>query len=548
VLKTKKISFETELKRTPTIGFVNQAAQPSHEETSILSHLPQILCYPSNEALAIELKVSRKIYIDRTRIIEVELQTGRNTIERGQLTLRAASAGLRLMPADATVVQKDVRFTKGKAPGVLELSGLAANSTIIILVPYDLESNLPQITIGLDFTYNTPLGTFQYLSNQTVVTDLALDVSVHDLFRADLLYSRFQIRASRGIPLLVSSIDLAESDRYAVEAPPYKLTNMLVLPRQDGTILYKIKPRESSKTERQSMKEEKSLKLSVNYLPLNELVRAAVEQSLLTALEESNFESLRRFLRQALIQRFQYLSQEKLEEVALLKELHLPSYESLGWNGLLDGLAPDISQQLGTWLKKWHNQNQVLTISPLLDANEVDLHREIHSLKISVPLPRLHILHTAHLSLPTATSFVSQGSAIAATITVTYTRRWESPSAVASMTTSSADDTLEFFLEVDTPLDTWLIGGRRRTRFSASEDEEKTFELMLVPLKTGRILLPEVNVRLTGKAAEELRCETDYRSLGKAVMVIADITSTTIGLNEMAGGGEVVLMGSERRK
>jgi hypothetical protein len=547
VIKSHRISFETETKRPPTLGIASQAPPSAHDDVSILGRMPQVFCYAANEALSLDIKVSREIYIDKTRVLEIELQTGRNAIQKAQLSLKAASAGLRLMTADATVADDTVALMKGKSPGMFEVTSLAAQSTRTILVPYDLESNLAQITVGLDFTYTTAAGTFRYLSNPTIATDLALDVSVHDLFRADILYSRFQIRASRGIPLMIHSVKLTDTDRYAVEAPPCKLTPMLVLPRQDGTILYKIKHKKGQESKRQPIKEEKPLQLDVSYVPLNELVLAAAEESLLGAFAGSACTSLTRLLRRALAQPFQYFSQEKLEEVALLKELHLPSYETMGWGELLDGLKPGLRQELRAWLKKWHDENQIIPIPSLGNVDDEFVSEQLHSIKISVPLPRLHILHTASLSLSTAASFVSQGSVVPATILVTHTRRWDSPSAIATATSASSDDPLDFFLEVDAPPDTWLIGGQRRTRFTAAGGEDKKFELMLIPLKTGRLLLPEVMVRLAGKAADELRCETDYRSLGHAAVVVADVKSTTIGLNAMTSGAEVVLMASERR-
>jgi hypothetical protein len=547
VIKSKKINFEAEVKRSQALSIARESMQLTPDEGSFLTRLPQIHCYPAGRALALEIKASKEIYIGRPRVMEIELRTGRNKVEKGQFSLRAASAGLRLMTADATVSDEEVTLAKGKAPGMFELANLDAESSITILVPYDLESNLPRITVGLDFAYTTPAGMFQYLSNPTIVTDLALDVSVHDLFRTDLLYSRFQIRASRGIPLLIQSVELGESDRYTVEAPPCKFTPMLVLPKQDGTIVYKIKPKEQKEIKRESIKEEKPLQLTVAYLLLSEVASAAVEESLLRALADSDFGFLRRALQQALAKPFQHLSQEKLEEVALLNEFHLPSYEDLGWNELLDGLKPRLRQELEAWLKKWHVENQVILVSPLTDADDATSQHQIHSVRISVPLPRLHILHTAKISLLRPAAFLSQGSIIPAIISVAQTRRWESPPMIASMTSSSADDPLDFFLEVDAPPDTWLIGGQRRTGFRASEGEEKIFQLILIPLRTGRLLLPEVIVRLTGKAAEELRCETDYRSLGQTVVVVADIRSTTVGLNEAANGTELVLMASERR-
>jgi len=251
----------------------------------------------------------------------------------------------------------------------------------------------------------------------------------------------------------------------------------------------------------------------------------------------------RRLLLQTLTQPLQYLSPEKLEEVALLNELHLPSFETMGWSEILDCLELNVRNKLRTWLTKWHEDNQII---PLPSITEIQ-RSAIHTINITVPLPRMNVVHTASLALSGNSTFISQGALVSATVSITHTRGWNSPSKIASATSSPADSPLDFILEVDAPADTWLIGGQRRTRFSATEGEAKTFSVMMIPLRMGRLLLPTVDVRMTGKAAEELRCETDYRSLAKTVVVVADVKSTTVGLSEVGGDTEIVLMGSESR-
>lgn len=542
----KKIRFEAEMRRLPSLNLADEKSHSASDDGSFLERLPHILCYPTDKCLVASINASRDIHINKTRLLEIELQTGRNIVQRGQLNLRAASAGLRLITAEAIIADEAVGLTKGKEPGTLDLANLDANSSITISLPYDLESNLSQITISLDFRYTTSAGTFQYLSNPSILVDLALDVNVHDLFRDDVLFSRFQIRASRGIPLLVSSVQLSDTNRYAVEAPPCELTPMLVLPRQDGIMLYKIKPKGQGRIERQSVKIEEPLQLSVKYLLLDESVLAVMQQSLLQALDHSSFGHLKFLLRNALAQLSRSLSHGSLEELALLNEFHLPDYEVMGWSELLDGLQPSVRQELATWLRQWHKQNRVLSLAANKGRDESTSLQRLHTIKIDVPLPRLQILHTASLSLPSK-GFVSQGSVLTANVSVYHTRRWETRSSTVP-TMSSRGQELDFSLEVDAPPDVWLLGGDRRTSFVSLEAEVKTFELLLVPLKTGRLLLPEVIVRWNGQSEEEVRCETDFRSAGETVVVAADVKSTSVGLNEMVTGTEIMLMASERRR
>ena len=286
----------------------------------------------------------------------------------------------------------------------------------------------------------------------------------------------------------------------------------------------------------------------MEYAPLNEIALAAAETRLTVALSDTKYTSLKKLIMKIFSQAIQHLSLENLTESVLLNELHMPSYESIGWSDIINFLPDDTSKGLQSWLKSWHEKNQIIPLSLLDVTANSKLQQHCHTIKISVPLPRLHILHTVRLATLDTISFISQGALLPATVTVKHTRRWDSPSAIASITSTAADAPLDFVLEVDAPSDSWLIGGQKRTRFTSKEDEPITFHIMIMPLKSGRILLPTVDVRVIDNGAEELSCETDYRSLGETVVVISDIKSTTVGLSELASGTEIVLLDTVKRR
>ena len=174
------------------------------------------------------------------------------------------------------------------------------------------------------------------------------------------------------------------------------------------------------------------------------------------------------------------------------------------------------------------------------DIDKEKLENITCTLRIDVPLPRIHILQTVTLSLAEEKAYVAQGTPMLAKISVKHTRRWESKSAFKSASIASPDDSLDFMLEIDAPMDTWLIGGQRRRKFQAGEDEEVAFSIMLMPLRTGRLLMPEVVVRVAGAVAQDLRCETDYRSMGKTIQCIAGAKTTTVTLNQLSRNEEAV--------
>jgi len=169
---------------------------------------------------------------------------------------------------------------------------------------------------------------------------------------------------------------------------------------------------------------------------------------------------------------------------------------------------------------------------------------------ITVSIPQVHILHTASLdlaSLSHPSKIAIVGQPLQATLRVSHTRRWASTtSLVAAANLASAEDPIDFVYTLDASPDQWLIAGQRRVLFTATEDEVKEFTIMLIPLKAGNALLPSLDIRPRikpkekdeGKASEEeiFNCETDYLSYGESIMVVPDVSSSTVGISDMSLG------------
>jgi hypothetical protein len=155
---------------------------------------------------------------------------------------------------------------------------------------------------------------------------------------------------------------------------------------------------------------------------------------------------------------------------------------------------------------------------------------------ITVSIPQTHILHTASLGSTSSSvpAIATVGQPLQTTLRISHTRRWASPP-------SSPSEAIEFIYTLEANPETWLIAGQRRSHFSAHEDEVHEWPILLIPLKAGITLLPNVDIRLrTAKSKEEpeMNCETDYLSYGESVMVVPDVRSSTVGIGDMSKGRE----------
>jgi hypothetical protein len=125
---------------------------------------------------------------------------------------------------------------------------------------------------------------------------------------------------------------------------------------------------------------------------------------------------------------------------------------------------------------------------------------------------------------------------------------------------SNPEDAIDFIYTLEASPDTWLVAGQRRAHFTAKEDEEQQFSVMLIPLRPGTALLPHVEIRARiapkseddkkrdGTGEEEpLNCETDYLTYGECVVVVPDVRSSTVGIGEMSSPRSAVWLEAESR-
>jgi hypothetical protein len=131
---------------------------------------------------------------------------------------------------------------------------------------------------------------------------------------------------------------------------------------------------------------------------------------------------------------------------------------------------------------------------------------------------------------------------VPAELTIKHSRAWAQSSV-------GGGKPLTFFYELDASADSWLIGGRRKATFSAREGEESKFAVLLLPQRSGKLLLPTLEVTLLDSSIEggaksadlghgdesQWNCEVDYLSQGESVLVVQSLRSTTVAM-DMEGG------------
>ncbi|KAJ9196715.1 hypothetical protein DTO021D3_5185 [Paecilomyces variotii] len=524
---------------------------------------PYIYCHPSADGLEARIISPRYINLEHLRTVDVELESGWNDIKKGVIRVRPATAGLRLRIAESAVVEGEINVINSSDSGNIEFTDFPPGSSVRFRIPYTVDDNHTMLSAKLEVGYETEKGKFTYSSSSTVVSTLPVSVNVQDVFKNDILFSKFTVSPAMMIPLRILGCDIPSSDSYEVQSSIQGPVAFDVFPKQPASILYKIKQRTENQIKDANSK--RSLRLTVEFTCLDDECLTAIKQRFAEDIEKTQLRHLTRLLTPHIVEAFRtQLSTTDMETIGVVREVETLPYESVQWDTILGALPGPQQPEVKGWLMEWHKKNPTI---PIPDPDPSLLSKQI---VIPVDVPEVPIVHTAELRLTNIgheqPAHAAVGQTIAAELVLRHTRRWASSSSSRSPETSSdaaetATQPVEFSYEVLANPEIWLLGGRRRGNFTAPEGETRSFPILLLPQRPGHLLLPGLDIKTfavpspavsgggvpSATAQRKLvPCEVDYRNHGETLLVLPDLKKTTVSLSQSAGGGSW-LVDSERR-
>ncbi|KAJ5127148.1 hypothetical protein N7448_007927 [Penicillium atrosanguineum] len=541
----------------------NQSALPvgfrEADEAEEADQRPYIYCYPPPDGLQAKVVSPHLINLEAMRTLELELKSGRNNIESGTVRIRPATAGLRLRSTEVEVVEGELEVSANGDSGVIEFAHFLPRSSVRLRIPYTVEEAFTTLSARAEIGYLTEQGKFVFSTAHDIIATLPISVNVQDVFKDEVLFSRFTVSPAMLIPLRITNCSLPSSESFKVQSSITGPVALAVFPKQPASLLYKIRP---SPTPRSASR---SLRLRVDFTCIDDECFDAIQKLFVAAVESSQFAQYSTLFTSHLIGRFRdQLSTANLEVIGLVREVETLSYRSVRWEGLL-GALKDRTEEMRQWLTAWHENNPVVRLpqQPTIPTR---------SIVIPVEIPEIQVVHTAELQLHpsseamgTGASHAAVGQMISAELTLHHTRRWCSPA-----TQENSGQPLECSYELHANPELWLLGGRRRGNFLAREGEATRFTVLLLPQKPGHLLLPGLEVRTFAPSSSQpptspvapdtasggpvmpaqrrsIPSEVDYRNHGETMLVLPDLRKTTVSLSASGSPGGPWLVDSERR-
>ncbi|KAI5859608.1 trafficking protein particle complex subunit 10 [Durotheca rogersii] len=570
-----------------------EVGKPLDKATDILLS-PHVFIYHRPDTLDVRLYASKDIQLDRHNNVDIELDSGWNSLLNAEIRVKAATGGLRLLTSEAKCVgSSSISFSRPPEGGLFCFDSLPQRTTARIRFPYTVEQETLSISIRIEVTYTTEHGKYVFSKTPTVDTALALGVNVQDVFKHHALFSRFTVSAANHSPLRLFKSELISSDIFESEFGTPSSAPVVIFPKQPASLLYKIMRKLDVKIH---PKTQKTMYLKLWYSVLQDEIESLVQDSLTESLKDNPLRPFSRLLWSTILPHLRRsLTGYEVERVALVRSVSTAFLSSVNWTKHLGGLgrAPDGSdyaQILAAYLQSWQAENPQLTL-------DIDLvPDEPQSIIIPVDIPSLTIVHTADIRLqqqppqPQLTFSASSSSSssgveaitpavftnqlLPAILQLKWTRIWDT-------TTPAAEQTdLEFSYELAAPQDTWLLGGRRKGHFvipaaaaageeegddggiSSTPDTEAEIPILLIPLREGWLPYPTVEIREVRPAAPDgdaaaaaavdpsslpANFETDFRNLGETIRVVADRARATLSLDASGPSGGPLVLEVERR-
>lgn len=129
-----------------------------------------------------------------------------------------------------------------------------------------------------------------------------------------------------------------------------------------------------------------------------------------------------------------------------------------------------------------------------------------HGIAFPLEVPTSKILHTAELILSVEKDLLVS-EACPCTLRIKQLTYWSATHDISEH---------EFFYDIDVDYDNWLLSGKRRLRFHSKPGEMMEFDIRLVPLKTGNLLLPSVRI---SAVSPEIFASTVYVNSAQQILV-----------------------------
>ncbi len=539
--------------------------------------LEKVCIYPSPMSLHSELRIP-DVTILSMRCLTLDIFPGDEftqfgKIEEGEVQFWSATEGLELLGRSITANVNDTEVNLDYD----ESETMTLKCKNVTLSPSESntkygELGKSKLTLSIPYTMSDPLKTELKLRTKITMSsngktqslifstdiDISLDAAiiVQDIFKCSL-FSKFNVSTADLVtPLRILSISLSDVEHYkistnvgAIPSNNFNKTeteiheegsSCIVFPSQPASFAFKIEPKDGH-----VVSSDDYCSLVLHYSSLRKESICILSDLFSRILQKQSMMSYWLLLKPLIEDIRVDLTFFGMTGVLRLdRNNNNESKTGMGpeWLEILNHIRVKDRKIIASIIRNFlkqniiyvadSNQNDFLILTDIIKYSKQELH-------ISVPIPIVSINHHVEIKLPPESQFVV-GEPITATLSIHSASKWKG----YQLDNEEDIPKAKFQAFVQYSHDLWVISGKKQFVFTTGEPF-KDLELILVPLKPGKLLLPNVTIKLvsekqktqlqenesTKQSSEaidnEIVFETDNINGIQRVLVVAELNRVT---------------------
>ncbi|ORX47606.1 hypothetical protein BCR36DRAFT_584698 [Piromyces finnis] len=381
------------------------------------------------------------------------------------------------------------------------------NEVIKFEVPYvseKLNISIHRMTFAFDYIMKNGVHRFHSLFEK-------VKISTPFIYNNNVTYSHdctiLQINffSKDQVPIRIRKIELI--------APGYEVEEFLIekqqiiFQNQDVSLVYCLRNKDNDNTKIEEF-EKDELGLYIDYYYLNEEIEAYITENVTAKLKEKNLSEYSGFLNKFLNSSYE-----------LVDSVKYGMYGKISLNNLAENyhnVEAIIESEESTAMKeKIDEVVDEVCKGEITTADNENSRIPLKTMIYKVKVPKSDILLEADLEM-------NQGNPIIGMICKGKLK-------IKQVKWNSDVDELKFYYDIAIRFDNWMVSGHKKRVFNLKSNEEKEFTFDFIPLKTGMLLIPTVEVNCITTDSPTIR--VIHTSDAKQISVIPKTQSSTIYVN-----------------
>ncbi|KTW30243.1 hypothetical protein T552_00720 [Pneumocystis carinii B80] len=486
-----------------------------------------IALFPRIGSLDVKVTLPSDILLNKQRI-SIEIDPGKNNVISGHLDIKFNIPNLKIHTSkikaylfnkndltlgDTKQSEKAIPYELEKITenNILTFGNINSDQILSFIIPYFSDNEILEIKAKISVTYFVSTNeSYIYISNFNILTTLPLTLDVRNYFRKQCIFSQFLISFNTS-SLRIISTKLEESNDFFV-SPSEISNNTLILPSQSASFIFKI-------VKKNNFYSNQPLTFNIIYHTLEEEMFYIASNMFLHELQINGLCKYYSYI----IRIFKKFQQSKInhDEYGLKQIIFTENHISY-WKDELNLINSNDRAEIIKIVQKIMSEFENFSLDMKL------LNCPWKEAKIHVKIPTIHVLHSVDFIIKSDTNInnniysilkMTVGEPLYAELRIQQTLGYEIDK-----------DLLEksvFFYEIHVDNNTWLLSGYKKASFFIKDDCLQVFSFVLIPLKSGYIMLPTIDITTS---MTSIRFEVDYNYDMKHVLVLPAESSVTFHL------------------